>query len=105
MLDMPTSLTEILQWLFGPSGGAFIVIGWFAAIILDKFVWWNKMDSTWKKLISVGLASLLGCGSYFFSTHPEAVKAAEPYIMVIAYSAMMWLSNEYIHQKTKTVKL
>jgi hypothetical protein len=100
-METPTNLNEILQWLFGASGGALVVIGWFTVVVLDKFAWWNSLDATVKKFVTLILAVVLGIGSRLLFLHPEVVAVIEPYVMVFVSIAIIWLSNEFVHMRTK----
>lgn len=93
------TLEQVLQWLSGPDGGAFLVIAWAAAWGLEKFKFWQEIDNKeLKSLVILTLASFLGVGAVGLQTNPQLVATLEPYFRPVMYAIMTWLATQTGHE-------
>jgi CHASE2 domain-containing sensor protein len=95
------NLQSILDWLTGSSGGAFVVVSFFASTMLEKFAWWKNIKREVKIAIMLVFSGLLGAGSYALTTNPQLVATIEPYVMPFVYIMALWLTQDKYHQNNK----
>lgn len=96
------SLTEVLEWLTGSGGGAFLVISWAISWGLEKTEWWENLSSQARALTILGLAAVLGIIATFLKLNPLIVAAMEPYFQPIMYSILAWLGTQIAHKFNPT---
>ena len=95
---MLLGLQELLAWLSGADGGAFIVIAAAAAWAVEYWPKWATLPPTLKSFIVLGVSVLLGLASYALSLHPEVVLVIEPWFRVVMYPVMAWVATQGFHR-------
>lgn len=96
-MEMFKGLSDVLQWLVGTSGGAFIVITWVTSWALEKAAWWGKLNSMVKSISIIVLSGVLGGLSQLLLTRPDIVVMIDPYFKPIMYAALLWVSSQAFH--------
>lgn len=91
-------MKELLDWLIGPDGGAWIVITFVVSWALEGWGTWDNLPSKAKSLIILVLAIVLGLFANLLSMHPEVVAAIEPYSKVVMTILTLWLSTQTAHR-------
>jgi len=92
------TFTDLLSWLVGAEGGAFILVSWALSWALEGLKWWEELVSKAKSLIILGVAVLLGLVSVWLTSHPTIVEAIAPYMQAVMYIVSAWLATQVAHR-------
>lgn len=98
------SLDELLRWITGTSGGAFLIVAWFISWAVEGTTFWGKLTSQMKSMIMVLAAGIFGGLAYHLSVHQELVSVIDPYVRPLMYAATLWLVNQLAHGKNPLKK-
>jgi hypothetical protein len=90
--------SELLKWITGPDGGAFLILSWALSWGLEGFSFWQKLTSKARSLIILGAAILFGLAGVWLSTRPDIVELIEPYVQVVIYIIVAWLATQTAHR-------
>lgn len=92
------NLKELLDFVTGLDGGAFIIVSWGFAWAMENFEGWQKLTSKARSLIVLAVSLILGLGTVWLQTQPELVAAAEPYAQTAIYIILAWLGTQLAHK-------
>lgn len=90
-------LREILEWLTGVDGGAFLVVSIAFAWLLEDSQKWQALSGKIKWLIMLLVTAVLGAISAWLLTKPELVELIEPYARPTIYALLAWSANQGAH--------
>lgn len=96
------SLIEVLEWITGAGGGAFLIISWAVSWGLEKTEWWEGLTSQVRALFILGLSVVLGIIATALKLNPQVVEAIEPFFQPIMYSILAWLGTQIAHKFNPT---
>lgn len=91
-------VNDLIAWLTGADGGAFIFITWALSWAFEEATWWQALSSKLKSLIILILSALLGVGSVALQQNPALVAALEPYLQPVIYIVIAWLGTQVAHR-------
>lgn len=97
------SFTELLAWLTGPDGGAFLLVSWAISWGLNGTAFWQKLSPQTKTLIILVVSGLLGAGAAALQSNPALVAAIEPYVRPVIFAVMAWLGTQTAHRASKNL--
>jgi hypothetical protein len=89
---------SFLAWVTGPDAGGFVIIAWGLSWGLDRFDFWNKMESKTKSLLILLASALFGCTAITLAQYPAIVAAIDPYFKVVLSCVVMWLTTQVSHK-------
>ena len=98
------SLTNLLSWLTGADGGAFLLISWAVSWGLNDVAWWNGLKAQTKALIILSGSGVMGAGAAALQANPEVVPAIEPFVRPLIFAVMAWLGTQVAHRGTKSLE-
>jgi multisubunit Na+/H+ antiporter MnhG subunit len=99
LMQLPfKDFATFLAWVTGPDAGGFVIISWAMAWGLDRFDFWNKLESKTKSLLIFLVSALFGCIAIVLSQYPAIVVAIDPYFKVILSCVVMWLTTQVSHK-------
>lgn len=98
------SFENILAWLTGADGGAFLLVSWAVSWGLEGTAFWEKLSSQAKALIILVVAGLLGAVAAALQSNPALVATLEPYLRPLIYAVLAWLGTQVPHRATKVFK-
>jgi len=93
------TLSEVLMWITGTGGGAWLVVMWFVSWALEGTAFWQRLSSQVKTVIMLVSAGLLGAGGQVLLNNPEIVAMIDPYVRPFIYAVMIWLASQVAHGK------
>jgi multisubunit Na+/H+ antiporter MnhG subunit len=99
LMQLPfKDFATFLAWVTGPDAGGFVIIAWGLSWGLDRFDFWNKMESKTKSLLILLTSALFGCTAITLAQYPAIVAAIDPYFKVILSCVVMWLTTQVSHK-------
>jgi len=104
-METATNLSEVLKWLTGTGGGAFLLISWAIAWGLEGVPKWEALSSKLKTLIILGLSAVLGVLATWLLQFPDLVAAIDVYFRPVLYVVMVWLGSQTAHKVDKVVEI
>lgn len=93
-----TDFSSFLRWVTGPDAGGFVIISWAVAWGLDRFKFWNALDSQLKSFLILIISILFGSLAIVLANNPEIVKVIDPYFKLILSMVVMWLTTQVSHK-------
>lgn len=91
-------MTDFLNWLTSPDGGALVLILWGVSWALEEVEGWHKLPSKTRSLIILGLAVLVAILAATLQQFPEAVEAIDPWFKPVSYVVLAWVATQTAHK-------
>ncbi len=92
------NLQQLIAWLTGVDGGAFLVVSAFAAWYLEGLSWWARFTRQGKSFLILGASIVLGIGFKVLGAFPAVVAAIDPYARTVIFILMVWLGTQVAHK-------
>lgn len=90
--------TDILSWITGADGGAFLFVSWAISWALEGVSVWENLSPKVKSLAILIVSALLGSLAVALQQSPELVAAIEPYFQPVIYAVLAWLGTQTAHK-------
>ena len=97
------NFTDLIQWVIGIKGGAFIIVSWAISWALEGWDAWQMLTKKAKSMIILATAVVVGLLFTWLNTQPDIIAAIEPYMNTVIYIVMVWLSTQVAHKVNKIV--
>jgi len=86
----------VVKWMM--TGGAVVVVSWFASWGLEKWAWWQSLSSKVRSALILVGSSLLGLVVVLIVNNETIWIAVRPYAQVILTTIIAWLGTQTAHR-------